>query len=142
MTPEILAVLGGGVAGFIFRLIAVLIEGQQKALAMQIERNNAADASADKAAKRTGKAGEWVRRLIVICVLFAVIVAPFVVSYTGQGVTVEREQMKGILGYLANLIGVNRGGYETVSGYLILPEVRQCVLAIIGFYFGSSRFRG
>ena len=31
--------------------------------------------------------------------------------------------------------------YQTLNGYLILPEVRQTVLAIVGFYFGSSTIK-
>jgi hypothetical protein len=31
--------------------------------------------------------------------------------------------------------------WELVTGYAILPEVRQTALAIVGFYFGASQVK-
>jgi len=40
------------------------------------------------------------------------------------------------------LFGLFKGAkWETVTGYVILPEVRQTALAIVGFYFGSSQVK-
>lgn len=90
-----------------------------------------ADASADKAASR---AGAWMRRVITFFVMFAIIIVPTVLAFTDIGVSVQKET-KGFLGLFK---GVK---WETVNGYVILPEVRQTALAIIGFYFGSSQVK-
>ena len=37
------------------------------------------------------------------------------------------------------LFGIfNSTTYQTLQGYVILPEIRQTVLAIVGFYFGTA----
>ena len=64
----------------------------------------------------------------------AVVVAPFLLAHSPEGVTVGQET-KGFFGLFG---GVK---YQTLNGYLILPEVRQTVLAIVGFYFGSSTIK-
>jgi hypothetical protein len=99
MTPELIAMIGGGASGFIFKLIGQLVANQQSTVDAMIKKQSAADESHQKAATR---GGEWVRRVIVCTV------------------------------------GIK---YETLNGYLILPEVRQTVLAIVGFYFGSSTIK-
>jgi hypothetical protein len=96
-----------------------------------LKKQAAADESHQKAATR---GGEWVRRVIVCTVLFAVVVAPFILAHSPEGVTVGQET-KGFFGLFG---GVK---YQTLNGYLILPEVRQTVLAIVGFYFGSSTIK-
>ena len=128
MTTELIAMLGGGASGFIFKLIGQLVSNQQSTVESMIKKQAAADESHQKAASR---GGEWVRRVIVCTVLFAVVIAPFILAHSPEGVTVGQET-KGFIGLFG---GVK---YQTLNGYLILPEVRQTVLAIVGFYFGSS----
>ena len=135
MSLELLAMLGGSVSGFLMKFIASQAEAQGRALDAMIQSQGLADESADRAAGRNG--GVWIRRIFVICILFAVIVAPFVLAYSGHGVTVQREGLGGILG----ILGLGRDSWETVQGFVILPEVRQGMLAIIGFYFGSSQVK-
>ena len=53
-----------------------------------IKKQAAADKSHQKAATR---GGEWVRRVIVCTVLFAVVVAPFLLAHSPEGVTVGQE---------------------------------------------------
>lgn len=131
MTTELLAMLGGGASGFIFKLIGQLVANQQATTESLLKRQKASDLSHDKAATR---GGEWVRRVIVCTVLFAVVVAPFLLAHSPEGVTVGQET--------SSFFGLFKGiKYETLNGYLILPEVRQTVLAIVGFYFGSSTIK-
>jgi len=132
MTIELLAMLGGGVAGFVMKLIAAQSEAQGRALDAMIQKQNTADESADKAASRSG--GVWVRRGIVAVTFFAVVVAPFIVAFTDVGVSVARETS----GFLGLFKGVK---WDTVQGFVILPEVRQTALAVVGFYFGSSQIK-
>ena len=123
--------LGGGASGFIFKLIGQLVANQQATTESLLKRQKASDSSHDKAATR---GGEWVRRVIVCTVLFAVVVAPFLLAHSPEGVTVGQET--------SSFFGLFKGiKYETLNGYLILPEVRQTVLAIVGFYFGSSTIK-
>jgi hypothetical protein len=131
MTVELLAMLGGGVSGFLMKLIAAQAEAQGRALEAMIQRQNVADLSADKASAR---GGVWVRRLLTASVVFAIIIAPFVFAFTDVGVTVGRET-NGFLGLFKTI------RWETMQGFVILPEVRQTALAIVGFYFGSSQVK-
>ena len=134
MPIELLAMLGGGVSGFVMKMIAAQAEAQTRNFEMLLQKQAAADTSADKAAAR---GGVWVRRIFVFFVLFAVIVAPFVLSLTGVPVTVEKEGLGGFF----KLLGLGAGSWESLQGFVVLPEVRQAMLAIVGFYFGSSQVR-
>ena len=131
MTTELIALLGGGFSGFIFKLIGSLVQAQQTNIQSMLQKQEIADASHDKASKR---GGEWVRRLIVCVVLFAVVVAPFILAHSPEGITVGTSST-----FLFGLF--DSTSYETLEGYVILPEVRQTVLAIVGYYFGSSSIK-
>jgi len=131
MTTELIAMLGGGASGFLFKLIGTMVTSQQANVTNLIKAQKSADDSADAAAKRTADGGSWVRRFIVIVVLFGVVIAPFLLAHSGEGVTVGKEYSK----WFGLVSGTT---YETLHGYVILPEIRQTVLAIVGFYFGSS----
>ena len=131
MTTELIAMLGGGASGFIFKLIGQLVSNQQATVKAMLSKQKIADDSHDRASSR---GGEWVRRVIVCTVLFAVVIAPFILAHSPEGVTVGQES-KGFFG----LFGGTK--YQTLNGYLILPEIRQTVLAIVGFYFGSSTIK-
>ena len=113
------------------KLIATQAEAQGRALEAMIQRQNVADLSADKASAR---GGVWVRRGLVAITFFAIVVAPFVFAFTDVGVTVGRET-NGFLGLFKTL------RWDTLQGFVILPEVRQTALAIVGFYFGSSQVK-
>ena len=126
--------LGGGISGFVMKMMASQAESQARSFEMMIRKQELSDASADKAAVR---GGVWVRRIFVFFILFAVIVAPFILSLTGVPVTVEKEGFGGLL----KLIGLNFGGWQSLEGFVLLPEVRQAMLAIVGFYFGSSQVK-
>ena len=57
---------------------------------MLMKEKEAADISADKAVERVSvDAGKWVRRIIVISVLFGVILAPFVITFFNHPIVVE-----------------------------------------------------
>jgi hypothetical protein len=129
MNPDLLSLLGGGAAGFIFKMMGVLIENQGALAGMALKNQEAADKSADAAAKRS--AGVWVRRLIVVAVVGAIVVAPIYFAMKDVGVTVEAKKFLGVFG----------SGWKTLQGYVVLPENRQAWLAILGFYFGSSQIK-
>ncbi len=132
MTPELLSLLAGGASGFVMKLIA----SQQAHQAAMFERSligaKADDLSADRAAKR---GGIWMRRFLVVSIMLAVIYFPLLVSFTGVTTVIETERAPW------DLLGIFTGGFESIQGYLIMPEVRTAVMAIIGFYFGQGTIR-
>lgn len=127
--------LGGGITGFVMRLVASQAEAQGRALDAMLSKQEAVDASADKAAARG--AGVWVRRLIAVSILFAVIIAPFIVSLINVPLAIEKESTGGLL----SLLFGKSNGYINVEGFVLLPEVRQGMLALLSFYFGSAMVR-
>ena len=50
MEQSLLAMLGGGVSGFIFKLIGSMVQAQQAQVKMMLSKQKAADDSADRAA--------------------------------------------------------------------------------------------
>ena len=131
MSIELLSMLGGGITGFLMRLISSQAEAQGRALDAMLQKQEMADKSAEAAA---GRGGVWVRRVIAVSILFAVIVAPFVLSLLNVPVALEKESGGGIF----SLLFGKQNGYINGDGFVLLPEVRQGMLALLSFYFGSS----
>jgi hypothetical protein len=131
MTPELLAMLGGGVSGFVMKMIAAQAQSQTRLFEQMLKKQEIADSSADKASAR---GGVWMRRFITVSVLLAIIALPAVFAFTDIGVSIQKETS----GFLGLFKGTK---WETIGGYVILPEVRQTTLAIVGFYFGSSQVK-
>ncbi len=124
--------IGGGLSGFIMKLIGVQMENQARQFERMITKQQTADASADAAAKRDG--GVLVRRFLVVSTVFAIVLAPFIFAWADVGVSVARDTN----GFLGLFKGVK---WDTIQGFVILPEIRQTALAIVGFYFGSSQIK-
>lgn len=131
MSVELLAMLGGGISGFVMKLIGAQMENQARQFERMLQAQSLADDSADRASAR---GGVWIRRFLVAITFFAIVVAPFVIAFTDIGVSMSRETN----GFLGLFKGIK---WDTVQGFVILPEVRQTALAIVGFYFGSSQIR-
>lgn len=136
---EILSLLGGAASGFIFKMMAQASADKQAQFEMWMKTLQAKDDSADKAAARvpaSDKAGNWTRRIIVLCVLFGVILAPFVLALIDKPIVVEVEspvkQFLGIFSYGGKTL------FYELRGYLMVSEIRTALLAIIGFYFGQG----
>ena len=87
--------LGGGISGFVMKLIGTQMESQARQFERMIGKQQGADASADAAAKRNG--GVLVRRFLVVSTVFAIVIAPFVFAWTDVGVSVAKET-NGFLG--------------------------------------------
>ena len=134
---EILTMAGGSLVGFFFKLVAKRAENEQKRFEMFMKEKKYADESADKAVKRVSvDAGKWVRRLIVVSVLFGVILAPFITTFMNHPIVVEElittKILWGLLGSKTEPVFIE------IEGYLLVPEIRQALTAIIGFYFGQA----
>lgn len=131
MSLEILSMLGGGITGFVMRLVASQAEAQGRALEAMLQKQKAVDASAQAA---SGRGGIWVRRVIAVSILFAVIIAPFFLSIIEVPLALEAESKGGIFSFIFG----STNEYINVEGFVLLPEVRQGMLALLSFYFGSS----
>ena len=137
MAIELITMIGGSVTGFIFRYLAERAKERAQFYQTALGLKKAEDDSADRAAKRVPvDIGKWVRRVIVCCILFGVILAPFILSLLGFSTIVQVEEVEG------TFLGLFGGGTEIVfvelKGYLMVPEVRQTLTAIVGFYFGNA----
>ena len=136
---EILSLLGGALSGFIFKMMAQKAADEQAKFTMWIQAVKASSESADAATKRVpnDKAGHWIRRVIVVSILFGVILAPFVLAILGKPVIVEvsvpvKEHLFGLF---------STGGkvqFYQLGSYLLIPEIRQALLIILGYYFGNA----
>jgi|13_taG_2_1085334.scaffolds.fasta_scaffold17230_3 hypothetical protein len=132
MTDELLGLGAGSTMGYVFKFMATMQQQQAATVENLIKKQNAADESADKAAKRSND-GVWVRRSIVGVILFAVVIVPFIMAFQEAGLTIGMER---------NILGLfTTETYKELSGMVILPEVRVALLSIIGFYFGSSQVK-
>ena len=134
---EIMTMGGGALVGFFFKLVAQRAENEQKRFEMIMKEKKFVEESANNAVKRVPiEAGKWVRRLIVVSVLFGVILAPFVVTFMNHPIVVEelitRKILWGLLGTRTEPVFIE------IEGYLLVPEIRQALTAIIGFYFGQA----
>jgi hypothetical protein len=108
-----------------------MVQNQAAVTEGLIKKQQASDESADRAAARVDAFGAWTRRIIVLTVLFGVIIAPFILAHSEEGVTVASEYSK--------WFGFAKGTtYQTLHGYIILPEIKTAVISIISFYFGSA----
>ena len=132
MTDELLGLGAGSTMGYVFKFMATMQQQQAATVESLIKKQNAADESADKAAKRSND-GVWVRRGIVATILFAVVIIPFIMAFQEQGLTISKE---------SNFLGLfTFENYKELSGMVLISEVRVALLSIIGFYFGSSQVK-
>ena len=138
ITPEIISLFGGAITGFIFKYLANRAEERAQQVELLIKAQKGADQSSDAAAKRVPiDIGKFVRRTIVISVLFGVILGPFILALLDKPVIVSEATPVKTWFFGLFESGGNVKFYE-LWGYLIIPEVRQALMAIIGFYFGNS----
>jgi hypothetical protein len=136
---EIASLLGGALSGFVFKMMAQKAADEQAKFSMWINAIKANTEAADAAVKRVpnDKAGNWIRRVIVLSILFGVILAPFVLALMGKPVIVEVD-----LPVKQHLFGLWSTGGKTqfyeLGSYLLVPEIRQALLIVLGYYFGNS----
>ena len=129
MSLELISMLGGGLAGFIFRYMAASMENQQKTTEMLLKTQAVADDSADRANLRGSHIG---RRVLVFTVLWVLCLAPFLGAIIGVPTIVETERAPW------DFLGIFTGGFDAVTGIVILPELRAALVAAVGFYLGGS----
>ncbi len=135
--PELLTMGFGVATGFLFRFMSERAKQKEQQFKMLIQSRELEAKEREAASKRDGAGGIWVRRILVLSTLFGVILAPFILAILGLPIFMQVDTQKPT--YLFGLFG---GGTETkfveIWGYLIIPEVRQTLSAMIGYYFGQS----
>tara|TARA_R110002012_G_scaffold12690_1_gene56098 strand:+ start:36492 stop:36941 length:450 start_codon:yes stop_codon:yes gene_type:complete len=140
LNPEMLSLLTGSVTGFIFKSMAEKRQNEQEKFMRVLKAQEASDDSADKAAQRVSDAGgKLVRRCIVICILFATIIAPFIIAFN-DGITTVVEHTETVYGWwdLLKMFPEEKTLFTDVDGFLFTPENRNILVTIVGFYFGQA----
>ena len=138
IAPELLSLIGGGVAGFLFRYMAQKAQDQKELFQQMMSANKQTTENQNAAAERVPlDVGKFVRQLIVLSVLFGSILAPFVLPFFGipTFVEVDAKTPEGLFGLFPES---TRKFFVEVNGYLFTSESRQVLLSIVGFYFGSA----
>ena len=140
LTVEFISLIGSSLIGFLFRSNAERRKEQAEVFNRILDANKATNENHNAATERVSiSAGKWVRRGIVITILFGTIIAPFVLPFFEIPTMIEIEETKrqwwdifGLAGtYTTTII-------EPVDGYLLLKENRQILISIVGFYFGNA----
>ena len=140
LNPEMLSLLTGSVTGFIFKSMAEKRKNDHEKFMRAMQAQEASDDSANQAAQRVSDAGgKLVRRVIVICILFATIVAPFIIAFS-DGITTVVEHTETVYGWwdILKLFPEEKTLFTEVDGFLFTPENRNILVTIVGFYFGQA----
>ncbi len=140
LNPEMLSLLTGSVTGFIFKSMAEKRKNDHEKFMRAMQAQEASNDSANQAAQRVSDAGgKLVRRVIVICILFATIVAPFIIAFN-DGITTVVEHTETVYGWwdILKLFPEEKTLFTEVDGFLFTPENRNILVTIVGFYFGQA----
>jgi len=135
MPTELISLIGGGLVGFIFRFMAQKAQDQKEMFERILAANKQTTENQNAAAARVPlDVGKGVRQVIVLGVLFATMLAPFILPFFGVPTFVEVDATQ------TNLLGPDtiKKYFVEVNGYLFTSETREILLSIVGFYFGSA----
>ena len=135
MPTELISLIGGGLVGFIFRFIAQKSQDQKELFERMMAANKQTNENQNAAVQRVPlDIGKGVRQIIVLSVLFATLLAPFILPFFGVPTFVEVDATQ------TNLLGPDtlKKYFVEVNGYLFTSENREILLSIVGFYFGSA----
>jgi hypothetical protein len=138
ISTELISLICGGATGFLFRYMAQKAQDQKEMFNQLMAANKQTTENQDKAAQRVPlDVGRVVRQIIVLSVLFATFLAPFVLPFFGipTFVEVDAKTPEGLFGLIPES---TRKFFVEINGYLFTSENRQILLSIIGFYFGSA----
>ena len=138
LTPEFLSLIGGSLVGFLFRYSAEKRQNDKELFERLIASNKQTTENQDKAAARVPvDIGRGIRQLIVLTVLFATLIAPFILPFFGVPTFIEVDQVnpEGLLGVIPEY---TKKFFVEINGYLFTSENRQILLSVIGWYFGSA----
>ena len=137
-TPELISLVGGAATGFIFRYMAQKAQDQKEIFERLIAANKQTTENQDKAAQRVPiDLGKGIRQLIVLAILFATLLAPFILPFFGLPtfVEVDAHTPEGLFGLIPE---TTRKYFVEVNGFIYASETRQILVSIVGFYFGTA----
>ena len=137
-TPELISLVGGAATGFLFRYMAQKAQDQKEIFERLIAANKQTTENQDKAAKRVPlDVGKGIRQLIVLSILFATLLAPFILPFFGLPtfVEVDAQNPEGLFGLIP---ATTRKYFVEVNGFIYATETRQILVSIVGFYFGTA----
>jgi hypothetical protein len=138
LTPEFLSLIGGSITGFLFRHMAEKRQNDKEMFERLIAANKQTNENYDKAVERVPiDVGKGIRQLIVLTVLFATLIAPFILPFFGIPTFIEIDQSNPdrLMGLVP---GYTQKFLIEINGFLYTAENRQILVSIIGFYFGST----
>ena len=135
---ELISLVGGSLTGFIFKFMAQKSQDQKEMFERLIAANKQTNENYDKAVQRVPiDVGKGIRQLIVLTVLFATLIAPFILPFFGIPTFIEIDQTNPdrLMGLIP---GYTQKFLIEINGFLYTAENRQILVSIIGFYFGST----
>lgn len=138
ISSELISLVGGAATGFLFRYMAQKSQDQKEIFERLIAANKQTTENQDKAAQRVPlDTGKGIRQLIVLSVLFATLMAPFIMPFFGLPTFVEVDATtpEGLFGLVPQS---TRKYFVEINGFLFASETRQILVSIVGFYFGSA----
>jgi hypothetical protein len=138
LTPEFLSLIGGSLVGFIFRHMAEKRQNDKEIFERLIAANAQTTNNQDKAALRVPiDLGKGIRQIIVLSILFATLIAPFILPFFGVPtfIEVDAKNPEGMFGLVPEY---TQKFFVEINGFLYTSENRQILVSIIGFYFGSA----
>lgn len=138
ISPELISLVGGAATGFLFRYMAQKAQDQKEMFERLMAANKQTTENQDKAVARVPlDLGKGIRQVIVLSVLFATLLAPFILPFFGLPTFVEVDATtpEGLFGLIPQS---TRKYFVEVNGFLFASETRQILVSIVGFYFGSA----
>jgi hypothetical protein len=138
ISPELISLVGGSATGFLFRFMAEKRQDQKEMFERLMAQNKQTTENQDKAAERVPlDIGKGIRQIIVLSVLFATLLAPFILPFFGLPtfVEVDAKNPEGLFGLIPE---TTKKYFVEVNGFLFTSETRQILVSIVGFYFGSA----
>ena len=138
MPLELLSLLGGGLAGFIFRYLAQRASDQKEMFVQLLAVNKQTTDNQDRAVARVPiDAGKFVRQVIVLVILFGTILAPFLLPFFGVPtfVEVDTRNPEAFFGLVPEY---TKKFFVELNGFVYTSENRQILVSLVGFYFGAA----
>lgn len=136
-TPELISMGLGAGSGFLFKYLAVQEQNRTNLFNRLLENRKSGDDSMDRAKERDSSAsGQWIRRFLIVSLVFGIIIAPFLLTIINEPTIVEVDSPKRSLLGLFEWGGVKH--FYELHGYLITQELRCAVLAAVMYYFGNA----
>jgi hypothetical protein len=137
-SPELISMIGGGFAGFLFKFLAQKSADQKEMFNQLIQANKQTTDNQNQAVQRVSiDSGKFVRQVIVLTVLFGAFAAPFILPFFGVPTFVEVD-VKNPEALFGLVPATAKKAFVEINGFFWSSENREILLSIVGFYFGSA----